>query len=64
MNTVCVGIVFFMWCHPAAAPSGIAAPFCDTAKPIYWSPGDTRKTKEQADQHNAVGKRLCGWKGS
>lgn len=39
-----------------------ASTFCNVARgPIYWAPGDTRGTKEQVDQYNRVGKRLCGW---
>ena len=37
-----------------------AAPYCDVARPIYWSAKDTRQTKEQADRENAKWKRLCG----
>lgn len=58
---VCVGLLV-MWCQsaqPAAVTAG--ATFCQVAKPVYWVPGDTRKTKEQADRHNRIGKRLCGW---
>jgi hypothetical protein len=36
-----------------------AAPYCDVARPIYWSAKDTRATKEQADRENAKWKRLC-----
>jgi hypothetical protein len=37
------------------------APFCDVAEPFRWSGKDTRPTQEQAVEHNAVGKELCGW---
>lgn len=47
---------------PAAAHAG--ATFCQVAKPFYWSATDSRATKEQADEHNRVGRKLCGWKGS
>ena len=40
-------------------PAG--ATFCDTAAPIYWNKNDTRRTKEQVDTHNRIGKALCGW---
>jgi len=58
---ICVGL-FVMWCQstqPAAVTAG--ATFCQVAKPMYWSASDTRKTKEQADRHNRIGKKLCGW---
>lgn len=61
-GTVCIGILV-MWCFAGdvpAAPSG--ATFCQIAKPFYWSSGDTRMSKEQADTHNRKGKKLCGWK--
>jgi len=45
-----------------AAPSG-GVTYCAVATPFYWSSADTRKTKEQADRINRVGKALCGWKG-
>lgn len=35
--------------------------FCQVARPITWSRSDTRLTKEQADTHNRVGRKLCGW---
>ncbi len=41
-----------------------AAPYCDVARPIYWSGKDTRATKEQADRENAKWKRLCGTQAS
>jgi hypothetical protein len=46
-------------------PAIAVAPYCDVARPIYWSAKDTRPTKEQADRENAKWKRLCaGQKGS
>ena len=45
--------------HDVSAPALSAAPYCDVAKPIYWSSKDTRQTKEQADRENAKWKRLC-----
>ena len=41
-------------------PAIAVAPYCDVARPIYWSAQDTRATKEQADRENAKWKRLCG----
>lgn len=35
--------------------------FCLAAKPIYWSAKDTDETIKEAKEHNAVGKKLCGW---
>jgi hypothetical protein len=40
-------------------PAVAIAPYCDVARPIYWSAKDTRATKEQADRENAKWKRLC-----
>lgn len=37
------------------------APFCSVAEPLRWSGKDTRETQNQAVEHNAVGKELCGW---
>jgi outer membrane PBP1 activator LpoA protein len=37
--------------------------FCTTARAIYWDKEDTRETISQIKEHNAVGKKLCGWKG-
>jgi hypothetical protein len=42
-----------------AEPAVAVAPYCHVARPIYWSAGDTRATKEQADRENAKWKRLC-----
>jgi hypothetical protein len=35
--------------------------FCLIAQPISWSTKDTDSTIEGVKEHNAVGKRLCGW---
>jgi len=60
MELTCFGFLVFMKC---SAAQGIAdqARFCDVAEPIMISHKDTRKTKEAADLHNRLGKRLCGW---
>jgi hypothetical protein len=42
-----------------SAPRG--ATFCEIAEPLRWSVKDTRETQDQAVEHNAVGKELCGW---
>jgi hypothetical protein len=46
-----------------AEPALAVAPYCEVARPIYWSAKDTRTTKEQADRENAKWKRLCGNQG-
>lgn len=46
----------------SVAPTDDAhAGFCDVAEPIYWSVKDTDATIEAVKEHNAVGKKLCGW---
>ena len=36
--------------------------FCAAARPIYYSRHDTAPTREQVQEHNAVGVALnCGW---
>ena len=55
----CTGFALFLVhlnCTPPAAPPDT---YCQIAKPIYWSSKDTRITKEQADKHNRIWKRLC-----
>lgn len=54
----CVGLLV-MWCQVAEPVPAQGATFCQVSRPIYWSAGDTRKTKEQVDRHNRVWKRLC-----
>lgn len=41
--------------------AGIDATFCDAARPIYWSKGDTPGTVGQVKEHNGTGHTLCGW---
>lgn len=56
----CTGIAFIvvhMTCTQVATPA--ADTYCQIAKPLYWSANDSRKTKEQADVHNRVWKKLC-----
>lgn len=48
-----------MTCEQVGAPPDT---FCQIAKPFLWARTDTRLTKEQADTHNRIGKKLCGWK--
>jgi hypothetical protein len=45
----------------SAGPTESHASFCEVAKPILWSAGDTDVTIEQVKEHNAVGAALCGW---
>ena len=59
MNITCLGFLFAFQCQVPATPPA-SAPYCDIARPIYWAPGDTRETKEQADRENRKWKRLCG----
>lgn len=40
------------------------AALCDQFRPISWSSQDTVETVAGVKAHNAVGKRLCGWKAS
>ncbi len=60
MELTCFGFLVFMKC---STMQGLAdqARFCDVAEPIMVSHKDTRKTKEAADLHYKIGKRLCGW---
>lgn len=39
------------------------ASFCEIATPFSWSSRDTPETIIQAKAWNAVGIKLCGWKG-
>lgn len=54
---MCFGFLV-MWCQPSL-PAPAPTAFCEIARPIYWSPQDTRKTKEQVDSANRVWKELC-----
>jgi len=36
--------------------------FCDAGQPIRWSVKDTDETIRQARAHNAIGRKICGWK--
>jgi hypothetical protein len=59
---VCIVLAVVLLCpKPPPAPATAKGAFCDLARPIYWDPADTRQTKQQADEHNAVGKSRCGW---
>ena len=43
--------------------SGGTDVFCRSAQPIRWSVTDSDDTIRDAKAHNAVGVRLCGWRG-
>lgn len=60
MQLTCWGFLIFMSCSGIEGQAN-AATFCDVAEPIIWTAKDTRLTKKQADAHNRLGKRLCGW---
>lgn len=38
-----------------------AASFCEIAQPIVWFSTDNPRTILGVKEHNAVGKKLCGW---
>lgn len=47
---------------PSLETSSAKADFCAVARPIYYSRHDTAPTREQVQEHNAVGVALnCGW---
>lgn len=48
----------------ATEPAAGADTFCTIAKPITWSASDTDQTIREVKEHNAVGRRLCGWEGA
>jgi hypothetical protein len=52
-------LVVLSGCAGELPPTLAVAPYCELARPIYWSAKDTRTTKEQADRENAKWKRLC-----
>ena len=54
----CFGLLA-MYCVTVHTPATTGATFCQVSAPIYWSVGDSRKTKEQVDSHNRKWKRLC-----
>ena len=53
MSFTCFGFLIFMHCTIPPSASVDQATFCQTAKPIFWAAADTRRTKEQVDEHNA-----------
>jgi len=42
--------------------SGATKVYCGATAPVRWSVADTDDTIRQAKAHNAVGRRLCGWR--
>jgi hypothetical protein len=56
---ILVAALLLSACAKEAEPAIAVAPYCDVARPIYWSAKDSRATKEQADRENAKWKRLC-----
>lgn len=44
---------------PSAATRGA----CGAFRPISWAQADTDPTIRQVKAHNAVGRKLCGWRG-
>lgn len=59
-TTTCFGLLFIMFCEPSG-PKTPPPPdtFCQQYKPVYVSPADTRKTKEQVDIANRRWKAVC-----
>ena len=49
-------------CVTTTGLNGATSVYCASAKPMRWSDNDTDETIRQAKAHNAVGKRLCGWR--
>ncbi len=65
LNALSAGIVLVVTgCATVQTPPPAAtSSFCSVARgPIFWDRSDTRRTKEQVDAYNRVGKKLCGWK--
>jgi hypothetical protein len=59
MDIACFGLLVFFSCSLPERPAP-ADSYCQIARPIHWSPADTRKTKEQVDVNNRDWKRICG----
>lgn len=54
---ICFGILI-MVCQLQQQPIATDT-FCQNYKPVYWSPADTRRSKEQNDSNNRKWKALC-----
>ena len=50
-------------CQTMIPSSVTRASFCDLAEPVRYSRLDTELTKKQVRELNAIGVKLCGWKG-
>lgn len=57
----CIGLIVIRCFTADPQPATSGATFCSVAKPHYWTAQSTRRDKEQADIHNRIGKKLCGW---
>lgn len=56
----CFGLLVFMVCQPSAEPAHTGfARFCQTYKPVRWSPKDTPATVAQVKERNARWSALC-----
>jgi hypothetical protein len=61
--TMCMGLLFVMWCNPSQPVAQIdAARFCVVGRQIRWSRKDTPATIRQIKIHNAAGKAVCSWR--
>ncbi len=64
LNALSAGIVLLVTgCATVPGmPPPVSSSFCSVARgPIFWSGSDSRQTKEQVDNYNRIGKKLCGW---
>lgn len=60
MTATCIGFLFYFICETPQLPPEDT--YCQIARPILWSPRDTRATKVDVDTHNRVWKQLCSEK--
>ena len=60
-TTLIAGMLTLAGCATTTG-TGATKVYCGAAAPIAWSVSDTDETIRQAKAHNAVGRRLCGWK--
>ncbi len=47
--------------NPEVAHAAAIAVACGSFKPISSSRQDTIQTRDEIIEHNAVGKKICGW---
>ena len=45
-------------------PSAASRGACGAFRPISWADADSDPTIRQVKAHNAVGRALCGWRGT